>query len=98
MQHAYGQLMEATRTLGGDYALIDVVGTDDRGSPSAAMPMIAPDAARGGEAPVVVVPASEAKPAASVEERLHRLEELKAKGLITPEEYTTRRRVIVDGL
>jgi len=101
MQHAYEQLMESTRTLGGDYALIDVVGTDDRGLTISgnAYDCSRPPPAEA-EAPVVVVPASEsAKPAASVEERLRRLEELmKAKGLITPEEYSTRRRVIVDGL
>jgi len=99
MQGAYEELMSSTRSVGGDYALIDAVGGDARGITisghaydcSASPP-------KEDDAPVVVVPASDAKPAASVEERLRRLEELKAKGLITPEEYATRRRVIVDGL
>jgi hypothetical protein len=99
MQGAYDELMSSTRSIGGDYALIDAVGGDARGitiSGHAYDCSATPSAE--AEAPSVVVPASETKPAASVEERLRRLEELKAKGLITPDEYATRRRVIVDGL
>ena len=99
MQDAYAQLMASTRSLGGDYALIDaVVGGAHDLTISGHAYDCAQQASAEVEAPTVVVPASEGKPAASVEERLRRLEELKAKGLITPEEYATRRRVIVDGL
>jgi putative oligomerization/nucleic acid binding protein len=99
MQGAYDELMASTRSVGGDYALIDAVGSDSMGITISghAYDCSAPPPAEA-DAPVVVVPASEAKPAATVEERLRRLEELKAKGLITPEEYATRRRAIVDGL
>ncbi len=99
MQGAYDELMSSTRSIGGDYALIDAVGGDARGiTISGHAYDCSATASAEAEAPAVVVPASDSKPAASVEERLRRLEELKAKGLITPEEYATRRRVIVDGL
>jgi hypothetical protein len=89
MQDAYAELMSSTRSLGGDYALIDAVAGTDRS-------MTISGQAYDCSQPPPAEAAS--KPTESVEERLLRLEQLKTKGLITPDEYATRRRAILDGL
>ena len=62
-----------------------------------------PPAPAGGAAPTAVTPAPAAPPAAaaakpSVEERLKRLEDLKAKGLLNDQEYKQKREEILKDL
>ena len=58
--------MSSTRSVGGDYALIDAVGGDARGiTISGHAYDCSATASTEAEAPAVVVPASEAKPGAA---------------------------------
>jgi len=87
-EKAYDEIRSSTRTLGGDYALIDLVAGDARGITITAH---AYDCS-------VAPPAPAAGAGASVDERLRRLDQLKRDGLITPDEYATKRRAILDDL
>ncbi len=90
MANAYGELRSSTAALGGDTALIDAVGGDARtititGHAYDCSQAVA--AAKTGPAP-----------AASADDRLRRLDQLKKDGLITPEEYEAKRKAILDDL
>jgi len=93
MQTAYGDLRKAARAVGGNYALIDVVAGDSRGITISAH---AYDCAQTAPAVTTSTPPAGAGP--SPEERLRRLDKLKQDGLITPDEYTAKRRAILDAL
>ena len=90
MVDAYAELRRSTAARGGDTALIDAMGGDVRtltitGHAYDCSQAVA--AAKTGPAP-----------AASADDRLRRLDQLKKDGLITPEEYEAKRKAILDDL
>jgi hypothetical protein len=89
MQDAYAELMASAQSVGGDFALIDAVAGTDRNL------TISGHAYDCSQAPPS---APTVKSTETVEERLGRLEQLKTRGLITPEEYAAKRRAILDEL
>lgn len=67
------------------------------GSPYATSP-VAPAAAASGAAPAAPTPAPSDGASGDIETRLKKLEELRALGLITQDEYELKRKAILDSL
>jgi hypothetical protein len=107
MNKAQDQLRQKTDRLGGDYAAMDIVAM---GGGRITISGRAFDCSEHRPIPVEVMssggdaaapsPAAQANGASgnSPEERLQRLERLKADGIITDEEYTQKRREIIDAM
>lgn len=119
MESAQNELRNETARLGGDLAVMDVVGSDvggititgraydcSAGPPQdpvpvrvvaeAEAPKATPESSGGESAPEA--PSEPAPEAPDVETRLKTLDGLRDKGLISDEEYATRRAAILDSI
>jgi len=90
MVDAYAELRRSTAARGGDTALIDAMGGDVRTLTITGHAYDCSQAVASAKA----APA----PAATAEDRLRRLDQMKKDGLITPEEYEAKRKAILDDL
>ena len=97
MQWAQNDLRNHTAEVGGNYVAMDVAGSDVRSLTLSGRAFACPP---GGAAPAApaATPAAPAPAVASPEERLRKLQELRDKGLITEQEYATRRKEILQSL
>lgn len=104
MESAQNKLRMATEDLGGDYAAMDVVATDLRGITISGRAFDCRAAPAPLPVTVVHTSGSSAPDAPSdtrpptADERLQRLQKLRDDGLITEEEYVTKRQAIIGEL
>ncbi|MFW2387984.1 MAG: DUF4156 domain-containing protein [Polyangiales bacterium] len=96
LEKAQLQLRTKAAAMGGDFVVMDIAAHDYIAVTITGRAFDCSQAPAAAPVPVTIVEAPSAeKP---VEERLRKLDELKASGLISDEEYAERRQAILDSI
>ena len=98
LESAMNELRNSTAEKGGDFVVMDSSAGDINGITMSGRAFDCSHAPRRQPVAVQVVGSAAPAPSASPEDRLRRLDDLRDKGLITPEEYAKRRQEILHDL